>query len=235
MTPWNTPPPFRPSSPSPTYSFESPFWSMDSGVRPDSPTFISSDTINADDDGRWPIGWGRGRSLSSSAASTPWRSRSPSVASFQSEGYYPMRSRGGSVVSVASESSFGDIDSQLLSNSSSTTQFSPTTCSSESGASFSLSSHEPGNGSDHTRHTQVATRKIRMASEHRRKKRARFYCEVPDCYGSFTAKHNLINHMNSHDGVRNFKCNLCQRKFVTSAVMKRHGRGCYPSQKRKTN
>ncbi|KAJ4497324.1 hypothetical protein C8R41DRAFT_944225 [Lentinula lateritia] len=112
--------------------------------------------------------------------------RSPSVSSFASEGYFidPARGRGSSVVSDASESSFEHIDPRLLAPDiqSRTVYELP----------FSLNSQGSEGGEGRIRHTQVATKKTRMANEKRRKKGARFHCKVPGCHGSFTAKHNLI-------------------------------------------
>lgn len=188
MSPWRS----RPSSPSSTYSSEkSPLWTMDGEFSPSSPVpvFARGPADTLDDNERWPVGRGRGRSLSSFAAYTTLRSRSPSVSSFASEGYFidPARGRGSSVVSDASESSFEHIDPRLLAPDiqSRTVYELP----------FSLNSQGSEGGEGRIRHTQVATKKTRMANEKRRKKGARFHCKVPGCHGSFTAKHNLISEL----------------------------------------
>ncbi|KAF9260013.1 hypothetical protein L218DRAFT_1003109 [Marasmius fiardii PR-910] len=73
----------------------------------------------------------------------------------------------------------------------------------------------------------VASNKIVDASFKRRKKpteKARFVC--PICQHNFTAKHNLNNHMNSHNGVKPFKCDVCKQTFTTSGTAKRHQNNC---------
>ncbi|KAJ3919912.1 hypothetical protein F5877DRAFT_66154 [Lentinula edodes] len=157
----------RPSSPSSTYSFEkSPLWTMDGEVSPCSPV----------------PGFARGPDTLDD------NERSPSVSSFASEGYFidPGRGRGSSVVSDASESSSEHIDPRFLGPDIQ----SSTIC----GLPFCFNSQGSESDEGQIQHTQVATKKTRIASEKRRKKGARFHCKVPGCHGSFTAKHNLIMH-----------------------------------------
>ncbi|KAJ3993719.1 hypothetical protein F5050DRAFT_1779806 [Lentinula boryana] len=177
------------------------------------------DTVR--DNERWPIGSGRGQSLPDSSFYAVGRSRSSSVTSEEYHSHSE-RGRGCSV-------SFEHIDPRFLSSPPSTTQSNLTKYSSDNGSIVSVSPHECSSNPhepNRSQHTHVATRKMRIASERRRKKDARFFCEVPGCHGSFTAKHNLINHTNSHKGVRKFKCNFCEKRFITNAVLKRHIRVC---------
>jgi len=135
------------------------------------------------------------------------RSRSPSVAS-SSEGHFPL-----------DQSRSNSVDPQLLSSPAHSSPGS-TLYSSQNGSSSSFASSEPIDW-----HAQVASEKTKMASQKRRKKVAKFFCDVPGCHGSFTAKHNLLNHSNSHQGTRNFEC-PCKQKFTTRAVLKRHLKTC---------
>jgi hypothetical protein len=66
----------------------------------------------------------------------------------------------------------------------------------------------------------VASDKIVQASNLRRRREAKHQCE--HCGQTFTAKHNLQNHIYSHTGVRPFKCPECSQTFVTSGVLNRH-------------
>jgi hypothetical protein len=66
----------------------------------------------------------------------------------------------------------------------------------------------------------VASDKIVQASNLRRRREAKHQCE--HCGQTFTAKHNLQNHIYSHTGVRPFKCSECSQTFVTSGVLNRH-------------
>ncbi|KAG7089237.1 hypothetical protein E1B28_010936 [Marasmius oreades] len=80
----------------------------------------------------------------------------------------------------------------------------------------------------------VASNKIVDASYKRRKKpdeKARFVC--PICRHTFTAKHNLNNHINSHNGVKPFRCDVCKQTFTTSGTAKRHQNNCTGKMPRK--
>ncbi|KIK66750.1 hypothetical protein GYMLUDRAFT_37876 [Collybiopsis luxurians FD-317 M1] len=166
---------------------------------------------------------GRRRSHSDSASYAPYplsqRSRSPSVSSYTSE-----LSDRGSIVSEAS--SFEHIDPQLLltriPTNTSSSGYSSYSAESTGSNMYSLAQAE----SNPSRNPQVASRKTRLASAKRRRKEARFHCSVPGCGGSFTARHNLLNHENAHNGVRKYGCGSCGNAFVTSAVLKRHAKTC---------
>ncbi|KAH8822844.1 hypothetical protein DL96DRAFT_319721 [Flagelloscypha sp. PMI_526] len=71
----------------------------------------------------------------------------------------------------------------------------------------------------------LATRSVQEAARRRRKRPARFRCEL--CPTDFTAKHNLENHMNSHRNIRPHKCKLgCGKSFGTAQVLRRHEPKC---------
>ncbi|CAK5268266.1 unnamed protein product [Mycena citricolor] len=73
---------------------------------------------------------------------------------------------------------------------------------------------------------EVASTKIRSASAARRMNKAVFNCTVPGCPSTFTARHNLKNHMNSHQNNRPFVCPGCSFSFTTQGVMNRHVKKC---------
>ncbi|KAL0564035.1 hypothetical protein V5O48_018023 [Marasmius crinis-equi] len=58
----------------------------------------------------------------------------------------------------------------------------------------------------------------------RRKRPALFSCSQPGCSASFTARHNLRNHTNSHMGLKLHKCRFCNKGFNTSHDLDRHQR-----------
>ncbi|KAF8176707.1 hypothetical protein K438DRAFT_73948 [Mycena galopus ATCC 62051] len=70
----------------------------------------------------------------------------------------------------------------------------------------------------------VSTEAGRRASKIRRKGAARFFCEI--CPSDFTAKHNLRNHMKSHESIKDFLCDMCGRGFGTKHVLERHKPKC---------
>lgn len=74
---------------------------------------------------------------------------------------------------------------------------------------------------------QVASDAVARASQSRRTNAANYTC--PECHQTFTAKHNLNNHLNSHYGVRNFHCGVpnCNKSFGTSHVRRRHMIKCH--------
>jgi len=73
--------------------------------------------------------------------------------------------------------------------------------------------------------TEVASKKIRMASSARRINAAIFECPIPTCSSTFTARHNLTNHINSHNKYRPHRC-LCGMSFTTQGVLNRHKKRC---------
>ncbi|KAL1729045.1 hypothetical protein EV714DRAFT_285192 [Schizophyllum commune] len=73
---------------------------------------------------------------------------------------------------------------------------------------------------------KVASAAILQASGGRRKKAADFKCTWEQCNATFTAKHNLTNHMNSHKGVKPHKCKYCNNGFTTSGTARRHENQC---------
>ncbi|KAK0446201.1 hypothetical protein EV421DRAFT_1792990 [Armillaria borealis] len=85
---------------------------------------------------------------------------------------------------------------------------------------------------------QVASDAVARASQSRRTNAANYTCS--ECHQTFTAKHNLNNHVNSHYGVRNFHCQVpnCNKAFGTSHVRRRHMIKCHSesaeAKKRKT-
>lgn len=70
----------------------------------------------------------------------------------------------------------------------------------------------------------VSSEKIRIASEKRRKKSGRFICSL--CGNTFTEKHNLINHTNSHRGLKPHPCERCPSAFGVISSLKRHRKVC---------
>ncbi|KAJ6507760.1 hypothetical protein C8R47DRAFT_1065799 [Mycena vitilis] len=73
---------------------------------------------------------------------------------------------------------------------------------------------------------EVASKKIRQASTKRRMNDAAFACPLPSCSSTFTARHNLINHINSHNKHRPYHCSLCTMAFTTQGVLNRHLKRC---------
>ncbi|KAK0223481.1 hypothetical protein IW262DRAFT_1367200 [Armillaria fumosa] len=74
---------------------------------------------------------------------------------------------------------------------------------------------------------QVASDAVARAGQSRRTNAANYIC--PECHQTFAAKHNLSNHLNSHYGVRNFRCGVpnCNKAFGTSHVRRRHMIKCH--------
>jgi hypothetical protein len=73
---------------------------------------------------------------------------------------------------------------------------------------------------------KVASDALVQSTSGRRQKEATFFCDVSGCKASFTAKHNLQNHVNSHFRIRDFKCARCERDFGTAHVLQRHRKVC---------
>ncbi|KAJ7180204.1 hypothetical protein C8R43DRAFT_846641, partial [Mycena crocata] len=72
---------------------------------------------------------------------------------------------------------------------------------------------------------EVASKKIRQASSARRINIAAFVCPLATCSSTFTARHNLVNHINSHNKHRPHRC-LCGMSFTTQGVLNRHKKRC---------
>ncbi|KAJ7158482.1 hypothetical protein C8R46DRAFT_1109313 [Mycena filopes] len=79
----------------------------------------------------------------------------------------------------------------------------------------------PGASIEGVGHSLPAHREARST---RRNKPEMFICEI--CGNTFTARHNLKNHINSHNSVKVFKCEDCGQSFGTAAVLNRHKRNC---------
>ncbi|KAJ7334730.1 hypothetical protein DFH08DRAFT_292102 [Mycena albidolilacea] len=62
----------------------------------------------------------------------------------------------------------------------------------------------------------------RHAPNHLRRVKGRALHVCPLCPADFTVKHNLNNHMRSHNSIKNFICGMCYRSFYTKYVLKRH-------------
>lgn len=86
---------------------------------------------------------------------------------------------------------------------------------------------DPSSASLTSYREQVASDAVTRASQSRRTNAANYVCE--QCKQTFTAKHNLHNHLNSHYGVRNFQCPIpgCNKAFGTSHVRRRHLVKCH--------
>ncbi|KAJ7249217.1 hypothetical protein B0H12DRAFT_1186181 [Mycena haematopus] len=69
-------------------------------------------------------------------------------------------------------------------------------------------------------HLEVASRAEMHAAQLRRKKPAKFRCDI--CLATFTTRHNLKNHCNSHTGTKPYACRLCGVHFTTQSVRTRH-------------
>ncbi|KAF7332425.1 C2H2-type domain-containing protein [Mycena kentingensis (nom. inval.)] len=102
----------------------------------------------------------------------------------------------------------------------------------ENGANSSGFLYHQGTSSDHAEFqvaqsfkAEVASKKIRQASNARRLNAAAFACPLPTCSSTFTARHNLINHINSHNKHRPHKC-PCGMAFTTQGVLNRHKKRC---------
>ncbi|KAL0575490.1 hypothetical protein V5O48_006475, partial [Marasmius crinis-equi] len=66
----------------------------------------------------------------------------------------------------------------------------------------------------------VGSAAITSASRRRRTKSVAHKCHY--CNSTFTARHNLKNHVNSHLGIRPHICQRCGRRFGTKHVLTRH-------------
>ncbi|KAJ6560160.1 hypothetical protein B0H19DRAFT_109688 [Mycena capillaripes] len=67
--------------------------------------------------------------------------------------------------------------------------------------------------------------KIRQTSSKTRINEASFKCPLGTCTSTFTARHNLLNHINSHNKYRPHRC-MCGMSFTTQGVLNRHRKRC---------
>ncbi|KAJ7808380.1 kinase-like domain-containing protein [Mycena olivaceomarginata] len=97
----------------------------------------------------------------------------------------------------------------------------------EAGVDISFASSESQERTNLNFRPIVVSAATRRASANRRRdptKAGLYVCSI--CGNDFTAKHNLQNHIRSHNGVRAFECNGCGRRFGTAHVLKRHFAKC---------
>ncbi|EDR05895.1 uncharacterized protein LACBIDRAFT_302525 [Laccaria bicolor S238N-H82] len=73
-----------------------------------------------------------------------------------------------------------------------------------------------------TNRGQVASDRILECTAKRRKSEGRFRCDARNCGQTFTAKHNLLNHANSHEGWKPCKCDRCGKRLGTPTTLRRH-------------
>ncbi|KAJ7845266.1 hypothetical protein B0H14DRAFT_978879 [Mycena olivaceomarginata] len=72
----------------------------------------------------------------------------------------------------------------------------------------------------------VSTAAGRRAAAGRRKGNGQVLHVCQLCNADFTAKHNLHNHMRSHNSIKDFICKMCNRGFGTKHVLQRHTPKC---------
>ncbi|KAJ7240810.1 hypothetical protein C8J57DRAFT_97939 [Mycena rebaudengoi] len=77
----------------------------------------------------------------------------------------------------------------------------------------------------HSDLNSLAPPDLDAASNARRTNVATFECHFPNCTSTFTARHNLMNHINSHNKCRPHAC-LCGLSFTTQGVLNRHKKRC---------
>ncbi|KAF9260026.1 hypothetical protein L218DRAFT_989773 [Marasmius fiardii PR-910] len=68
----------------------------------------------------------------------------------------------------------------------------------------------------------VGSPAITRAAGGRRERAPAYQCQL--CRSTFTAHHNLKNHLNAHKGLKLHLCQNCGRSFVTKHVLTRHQR-----------
>ncbi|KAJ7921235.1 hypothetical protein B0H13DRAFT_1473389, partial [Mycena leptocephala] len=72
----------------------------------------------------------------------------------------------------------------------------------------------------------ISSEKIRQASNARQMKAAAvFRCPLETCSRTFTARHNLLYHINAHNKYRPHRC-TCGMSFTTQGVLNRHKKRC---------
>ncbi|KAM6497425.1 hypothetical protein JOM56_007898 [Amanita muscaria] len=74
----------------------------------------------------------------------------------------------------------------------------------------------------------VGSSQIQQAAGKRRKKAGIHQCPFRNagCNATFTARHNLRYHLNSHRGLKPYKCNKCSYAAASPATTKRHQANC---------
>ncbi|KIL58500.1 hypothetical protein M378DRAFT_86432 [Amanita muscaria Koide BX008] len=72
--------------------------------------------------------------------------------------------------------------------------------------------------------SKVGSEKLDEASNKRRKNGAKHHCSI--CNRTLTTKHNLKNHVNSHRGLKPYKCGKCPYAAASPATTKRHQLTC---------
>ncbi|ESK95290.1 hypothetical protein Moror_3950 [Moniliophthora roreri MCA 2997] len=72
----------------------------------------------------------------------------------------------------------------------------------------------------------VASDSVYDASKRRRKPGRKAWHRCPICKRTFTAPHNLQNHINSHFGIKRYGCQFCDARSNTRSDMTRHEKKC---------
>ncbi|KAJ8088508.1 hypothetical protein PM082_022581 [Marasmius tenuissimus] len=70
----------------------------------------------------------------------------------------------------------------------------------------------------------VAKPTVLEASLARRKKEGKYSCHL--CSATFTEKHGVTNHLNSHYGIKPHECARCGKRFGTTHTRNRHAKTC---------
>ncbi|KAL0067706.1 hypothetical protein AAF712_005146 [Marasmius tenuissimus] len=70
----------------------------------------------------------------------------------------------------------------------------------------------------------VAKPTVLEASLARRKKEGKYSCHL--CSATFTERHGVTNHLNSHYGIKPHKCTRCGKNFGTTHTRNRHVKTC---------
>ncbi|KAJ7649733.1 hypothetical protein FB45DRAFT_997030, partial [Roridomyces roridus] len=124
-------------------------------------------------------------------------------------------------------------DTPTLTESSSSFVSTPNTAGSSSASSLMSPSPNPGSlqdegpGSADPRRATVGSAANVNAALLRRKRPAKFPCA--QCGRMFTARHNLKNHENAHNGIRPYSCRKgCGGRFTTASTAARHA-NTFPS------
>lgn len=73
---------------------------------------------------------------------------------------------------------------------------------------------------------KVASHKLEANALKKRVRKPRHQCTRPGCGQTFTEKHNLYNHLNSHDGLKPHPCKHCNKTFAARSTLSRHSKTC---------